>query len=93
MCHTAHRGTVPGTTVLGLLSGGSFLVAQVLNFPVSVHDTATNLWLLHSIVFKHQLEYSVCGVHTTCLFFPFHFYLTGQTLGVHIVFSTRGPAP
>lgn len=69
MCHMARRGTVPGTTVLGLLSGGSFLVAQALNFPVSVHDTATNLWFLHSIVFKHQLEYSVCGVHTTCLFF------------------------
>lgn len=26
-------------------------------------------------------------------FFPFHFYLTGQTLGVHIVFSTRGTVP
>lgn len=68
LCVTA---TVPGIIVLGLLSGGSFLVAQAINFPISVHDKATNLWLLHSIVFKHQLEYSVCGVHTTCLLFLF----------------------
>lgn len=51
------------------------------------------MWLLHSIVFKYRLEYSVCSMHTTCLCFLFCFYLMGTIWTVHIVFLIRVTIP